>query len=87
MRSSEPALDASTVRRAVVDWLEQLARYPTLFKGTGAAEFACKKADALSQDYLHKREAHFSILLRQIIGLLTLVNVLVAVFAGVMVEG
>ena len=66
------SIQKSYAKHAVVDWLEQLARYPTLFKGTGAAEFACKKADALSQDYLHKREAHFSILLRQIIGLLTL---------------
>ncbi len=66
------SIQKSYAKHAVVDWLEQLARYPTLFKGTGAAEFACRKADALSQDYLLKRERHFSILLRQIIGLLTL---------------
>lgn len=66
------SIQKSYAKHAVVDWLEQLARYPTLFKGTGAAEFACRKADALSQEYLHKREHHFSILLRQIIGLLTL---------------
>ncbi|MFZ9854199.1 MAG: peptidase domain-containing ABC transporter [Limisphaerales bacterium] len=66
------SIQKSYAKHAVVDWLEQLARYPTLFKGTGAAEFACRKADALSEDYLHKRERHFSILLRQIIGLLTL---------------
>lgn len=66
------SIQKSYAKHAVVDWLEQLARYPTLFKGTGAAEFACRKADELSQDYLLKRERHFSILLRQIIGLLTL---------------
>ncbi|MFM9144943.1 MAG: peptidase domain-containing ABC transporter [Phycisphaerales bacterium] len=56
----------------VVDWLEELARYPKLFKGPGGASLALSRADDLSRGYLLARRAHFRILIRQIVSLLVL---------------
>jgi ABC-type bacteriocin/lantibiotic exporter with double-glycine peptidase domain len=56
----------------VVDWLEELARYPKLFKGPGGASLALARTDDLSRGYLLARRAHFRILIRQIVSLLVL---------------
>jgi putative ABC transport system ATP-binding protein len=60
----------SYAKHAVVGWLEQIAMYPTLFKGSGAADLACQRADGLAQEYLRSRRAHFRILISQVISLL-----------------
>jgi len=56
----------------VVDWLEELARHPRVFKGPGGLELATSRADGLVRSYLDARRAHFRILLRQISSLLAL---------------
>jgi ABC-type bacteriocin/lantibiotic exporter with double-glycine peptidase domain len=56
----------------VVDWLEELARYPKLFKGPGGAGLALSRTDDLARGYLLARRAHFRILIRQIVSLLAL---------------
>ena len=56
----------------VVDWLEELARHPRVFKGPGGLELATTRADGLVRSYLDARRAHFRILLRQISSLLAL---------------
>jgi ABC-type bacteriocin/lantibiotic exporter with double-glycine peptidase domain len=56
----------------VVDWLEELARHPRVFKGPGGIELATSRADGLVRSYLDARRAHFRILLRQISSLLAL---------------
>ena len=56
----------------VVDWLEELARYPKLFKGPGGAGLAMSRTDDLARGYLLARRAHFRILIRQIASLLVL---------------
>lgn len=66
------SIEESYAKHAVVGWLEQIAQFPVLFKGTGAAGLACRKADALACDYLDARRGHFRIVLRQIAGLLAL---------------
>lgn len=66
------SIQESYSKHAVVGWLEQIAQFPVLFKGTGAAGLACRKADILACDYLDARRSHFRILLRQIAGLLAL---------------
>ncbi len=62
----------SYAKHSVAGWLEQVALLPVLFKSSGACTFACERADALARDYLEARRAHFRVLLRQIIGLLSL---------------
>ena len=57
---------------AVVDWLEELARHPRLFKHPAGAEFAASRADELMRSYLEARSDHFRILLRQVSGLVAL---------------
>lgn len=56
----------------VVDWLEELARHPRVFKGPGGLELASRRADDLVRGYLDARRSHFRILLRQISSLLGL---------------
>jgi ABC-type bacteriocin/lantibiotic exporter with double-glycine peptidase domain len=62
----------SRSKYAVVHWLEELARYPTVFKGPGGYALAAERADQLALDYLHARRSHFRILIRQIAGFLGL---------------
>ena len=56
----------------LVEWLEEIARHPLLFKGPGGAAFALARADDLVRGYLDARREHFRILMRQIVGLLAL---------------
>jgi putative ABC transport system ATP-binding protein len=60
----------SVCKYQVVDWLEELARHPRLFKSAGGAELAMRRADDLTRGYLEARRQHFRVLLRQIVGLL-----------------
>jgi putative ABC transport system ATP-binding protein len=62
----------SLCKYGVLGWLEELARYPRLFKGPGGYEMAAHHADDLARSYLDARRRHFRILMRQIIGLLIL---------------
>jgi putative ABC transport system ATP-binding protein len=60
----------SLCKYGVLGWLEELARYPRLFKGPGGYEMAAHHADDLARAYLDARRRHFRILMRQIVGLL-----------------
>jgi putative ABC transport system ATP-binding protein len=62
----------SLCKYGVLGWLEELARYPRLFKGPGGYEMAAHHADDLARSYLDARRRHFRILMRQITGLLIL---------------
>jgi len=55
-----------------VGWLEEVARYPRLFKGPSGLALAGLRTDELARNYLEARAWHFRVLMRQIIGLLTL---------------
>lgn len=60
----------SLCKYGVLGWLEELARYPRLFKGPGGYDMAAQHADDLARAYLDARRRHFRILMRQIVGLL-----------------
>lgn len=66
------SIDESISKYDVVNWLEELARYPRLFKGPGGYTLATERADQLARAYLTARSGHFKILMRQISGLLFL---------------
>lgn len=77
------AVDESRRKYAVVDWLEELARHPRVFKGPGGAELAASRADDLVRGYLDARRDHFRILMRQVASLLALEVLAAAVLLGV----
>jgi ABC-type bacteriocin/lantibiotic exporter with double-glycine peptidase domain len=58
----------SKAKYALEAWLEQLAAKLVTFKSDGGHAYAVQRSHALLEDYLHYRESHFRILLRQIIG-------------------
>ena len=62
----------SKAKYAVAAALEEIARHPLAFKLSGAADFARRRADALTVDYIESRSSHFAVVLRQIIGFTTL---------------
>jgi ABC-type bacteriocin/lantibiotic exporter with double-glycine peptidase domain len=66
------SLAESRSKYAAVGWLEEVARYPRLFKGPSGLALAGARTDELARDYLEARAWHFRVLMRQIVGLLTL---------------
>jgi putative ABC transport system ATP-binding protein len=66
------SLSESRSKYAAVGWLEEVARYPRLFKGPSGLALAGSRTDELARNYLEARAWHFRVLMRQIIGLLTL---------------
>jgi ABC-type bacteriocin/lantibiotic exporter with double-glycine peptidase domain len=66
------SIEESRAKYDVVNWLEEVARYPRLFKGPGGYRMARDRADQLARQYLSARRSHFRVLMRQIGGLLLL---------------
>lgn len=62
----------SKAKYALVDWLEVIAENKTTFKAATSEQFAQEKTDILSNNYLTEKKSHYQILLRQIIGSVTL---------------
>ncbi|HZH04190.1 MAG TPA: ABC transporter transmembrane domain-containing protein, partial [Myxococcaceae bacterium] len=60
----------SHAKYEVMAWLEELARVPLAFKGAHGPTLALRRADQVTQHYLHQRRAHFRVLFRQTIGTL-----------------
>lgn len=66
------SVEESKAKYAVAGWLEEIARHPLSFKLAGGGEFAKERAQDLARSYLHKRERHFRVVFRQLIGALTI---------------
>jgi ABC-type bacteriocin/lantibiotic exporter with double-glycine peptidase domain len=71
-RAIDTSIRESRRKYEVVDWLEELARHPRVFKGSGGIDLARSRAEDLVRGYLDARGDHFRILLRQIASLLAL---------------
>jgi ABC-type bacteriocin/lantibiotic exporter with double-glycine peptidase domain len=71
-RAVSTAIGESVCKYEFVNWLEEIARYPRLFKGPGGYDLATERADQLARNYLTARRGHFRVLMRQIGGLLAL---------------
>lgn len=61
------SIEESRSKYAIAGWFEDIARCPTTFKGHGAADLALAHADRLTTDYLVARQAHYRVLMRQIV--------------------
>lgn len=68
----QTSIRESKAKYAVAAALEEIARHPLAFKLSGAADFARRRADLLTVDYIESRSSHFVVVLRQIIGFTTL---------------
>jgi len=66
------AIVESKQKYKIAAWLEELGRHDLAFKLGGGIEYAEIRADALTQSWLDARKAHFSIVLRQFVLVLTL---------------
>lgn len=87
-RGVETAIQESRTKYAVAAWLEELARNTKLFKWAGGPDYVGAVSDRLSRDYLQAAGQHFSIAMRQQIGLLflhTLTNTALLGLGGWMV--
>ena len=60
------AKEESQLKYDTAAWLQEIVRHPSTFKFNGGLKFAINKADELAEEYVHKRQSHFKILLRQI---------------------
>lgn len=72
----------SKAKYELVAWLEEIARWPALFKSRAGLVYATRRTDELVKDYLTYRSKHFRILLRQIMGSLTLQAIASALLLG-----
>ncbi|MEI6334205.1 MAG: ABC transporter ATP-binding protein [Methylococcaceae bacterium] len=66
------AIQESLSKYALVAWLEIVASNMQTFKFNGGPELSAKRTDALALDYLAAKRNHYQVLLRQIIGSVTL---------------
>lgn len=60
----------SKAKYAVVGWLEEMARHPLSFKLAGGDDLARFQVETLARSYLDKRDRHFRIVYRQVVGAL-----------------
>ncbi len=85
------AVRESKAKYAMAGWLEELARHPAAFRGSGARSYALGRADALAHDYVSARGGHYRIVFRQLSGALALQVIasagLLALGGGLVVAG
>jgi ABC-type bacteriocin/lantibiotic exporter with double-glycine peptidase domain len=68
----DTSIKESRMKYDLVNWFEEIAHFPLLFKGPGGHTMAYEKANQFASEYVTARAAHFRILMRQVAGLLTL---------------
>jgi ABC-type bacteriocin/lantibiotic exporter with double-glycine peptidase domain len=68
----DTSIAESRMKYDVVNWFEEIAAFPFLFKGPGGYNLAYDRANQLATEYLNRRSGHFRIVMRQIVGLLVL---------------
>lgn len=66
------SIKESYAKHAVAGWFEQLVAFPILFKSPGGKDLSVEHTNHLVNDYITQRNAHYRILIRQILGLLAL---------------
>lgn len=68
----DTSIEESRMKYDLVNWFEEIAHFPFLFKGPGGGRMARERANELSTGYVMARSRHFRVLMRQIAALLTL---------------
>jgi len=60
------AVKESTRKYETAAWLQEIVRHPSTFKFNGGLGYAINRADELAAKYIHQRQDHFRILIRQV---------------------
>ena len=68
----DTSIEESRLKYDMVNWFEEVAHFPFLFKGPGGSRMAHERANELSTGYVMARSRHFRVLMRQVAALLTL---------------
>ena len=76
-RGLESSLTESKYKYKVAHWLEEVARTNIIFRLAAQSKLAMNRTDELTEGYLHAREDHFKVLIRQY-SMLVVFKVLVA---------
>ncbi|MBX3435171.1 MAG: ABC transporter ATP-binding protein [Pirellulales bacterium] len=76
------AVDESKYKYRTAAWLQELARHRTTFHGRSSMKFALDVADRQVTNYLLARQAHFRVLMRQIVAALGLQAIASTVLLG-----
>ncbi len=66
------AIQESKAKYAIAAWLEEIAAHVPVFKSSSGAAYALGRTDRLAKYYLERRKEHFQVVLRQIVGSLSL---------------
>lgn len=66
------SIEESRMKYDVVNWFEEIAAFPFVFKGPGGYQMAYDRANQLVTGYLTCRASHFRVVIRQISALLIL---------------
>lgn len=77
------AVKESKQKHAIALWLRELAQPHELWRREEGAGYGAARADALAQQYLSARRAHFRVLFRQIVGALALQVLASALLLGI----
>ncbi len=83
-RGLETSLTESKNKYKVAHWIQEVSRSLVSFKVSGSTNFAMRKNDYLTTEYLNARESHFKVL---VIQLIQLISFKVLVTAGLLVIG
>ena len=76
-RGLSTSINESKYKYKVVHWLEEMARANTAFKFAGRSSLPVERTDALVSGYLKYRNAHFRVLVHQVVGLVAFRTVVV----------
>ncbi len=76
------SMKESSAKHTVLIWLENLAAHPLLFKSHLGREYALKRADQVTANYVATRMDHFQILMLQNIGFVVLQTIASAALLG-----
>lgn len=68
----DTSIEESRMKYDLVNWFEEIAHFPFLFKGPGGQMMAHERANELATEYVIARSRHFGVLMRQIAALLTI---------------
>ncbi len=77
------AIAESRAKYSLAAWLQEIARHPATFKSAQGTQFALDRGNELVASYLKHRQSHWRVLLRQIVGSVTMQAIGTAAVLGV----
>lgn len=81
-RGVRTSFEESRHKYEVGAWLEELARAPSAFRGTGGTALAAARADGLVRQYISARRRHFTVVYGQTVSALAVQVIASAVLLG-----